>query len=252
MIRRPRHPVAAAPAARAWPPVHPPGLRFPVPPVVVEPAADDLSDLPGRYMNPGELARLVTLVRSVAPRSMVEFGCNEGRTAAALLRTVPTLAHYCGVDVEPGYVPAKAVQRNEVPPRPGYHARHDGRFDLVLRPRGAFDLTADDLPAADVVFIDGDHSRAAVLNDWALACAVIRPGGIVIFHDDNGLPVVDVTATLDELFAAGAPVQHVAESWLAVVRFPAARVLTFAEHDTLTRALFRGSRRIDPEGAGVA
>lgn len=169
--------------------------------------------MPERYVNPGELDVLIHLMQGA--RVVAEFGCNNGRTAAAVLRNVPTIERYIGVDVPPGYEFACKVQAREVPVRPGELALSDGRFELLLRERGTFDLTADDLPACDAVFIDGDHSEAAVLNDYALARAVVRSGGIIIFHDDNGLPVVDVSRVLDGLCERGANIQHVAGTWLA-------------------------------------
>jgi len=149
---------------------------------------------------------------------MVEFGCNNGRTAAAVMRNVPTVEHYIGVDVPAGYSFACRVQRNDVPTVPGELALGDSRFELVLKERGTFDLTADDLPTCDAVFIDGDHSSTAVLHDYALAKAIVRPGGIIIFHDDNGLPVVDVSRVLNDLVSGGADIQHVTGTWLAFER----------------------------------
>lgn len=96
-------------------------------------------------MNPGELEALVALVASVSPRAVVEFGVNEGRTAAAILRNVPGIERYVGIDVPAGYVPAKAAQRNEVPAHPGHLAAADPRFELILRPRGSLDLLPEDL-----------------------------------------------------------------------------------------------------------
>jgi predicted O-methyltransferase YrrM len=175
-----------------------------------------LNGLPTRYVWPGELDALAHLMRGA--RVVVEFGCNTGRTAAAMLRNVPTIERYIGVDVEPGYKFTCKVQASESPKVPGDLALDDERFELVLRKRGTIDLNASDLPACDVVFIDGDHSEAAVLNDYALAKAVVRPGGIIIFHDDNGLPVVDVSRVLDGLAKDGADIQHVAGTWLAFER----------------------------------
>jgi predicted O-methyltransferase YrrM len=175
---------------------------------------------PPRFFHPGELDILVALLTSVNPRTVIEFGCNEGRAAAAILRNLPGILSYVGVDVLPGYVTIKECQRAEVPESPGKYARADPRFRMILSARGSFDLAPPDLPNADAVFIDADHSRAGVLNDYALAKAVTRPGGIIIFHDDNGLPVVDVSETLDELQAqpGAAPIVHVANTWIAFQR----------------------------------
>lgn len=180
----------------------------------------DLAGLPDRYMNPGELEALVALVRSIEAGVVIEFGCNAGRTAAAILRNAPSVYRYVGVDVEPGYRPALAAQRWEVPAadQVGRFALDNPRFELMLRPRGTFDVLASELPLADLVFIDGDHSRPAVLNDFGLARCVTKPGGLIVFHDDNRLPVVEVSETLDELAAEGVEVVHVAGTWLAFVR----------------------------------
>lgn len=174
--------------------------------------------IPPRYFHPGELDALVALIGSVEPRVVIEFGCNEGRAAAALLLNLPTIECYVGIDVLPGYVTIKECQRKEIPEMPGRFAASDPRFRLMLRPRGSFELRTEDLPPCDAVFIDADHSRAGVLNDYALAKALVRPGGIIVFHDDNGLPVVEVSETLDELAANGAEIVHVAGTWLAFER----------------------------------
>lgn len=183
--------------------------------ITLQPRAYDALGLPSRYFNPGELSALLHLFESVQARTIVEFGVHAGRNPAAAFRNLSTVQKYVGVDVPHGYNFKMRIQRNEVPQIPGQLVRHDRRFQLILRPRGSFDLMPKDLPRADAVFIDGDHSREAVLNDYALACAITRPGGIVIFHDDNGSDRVEVTQTLNELTAQGAKIQHVAGTWLS-------------------------------------
>jgi SAM-dependent methyltransferase len=194
------------------------------PNIEVTPDSDiDLSGLPKEYMNPGELETLITLVRSVKPKVMIEVGCNSGRTAKAILRNVPSLERYVGIDVPPSYEFAKSVQRREVPARPGELALDDPRFMLVLARRGTFDLRPEDLPFPDVVFIDGDHGEEAVRGDHDLALRMfceaggIRgEGGLIIHHDDHDEPTVDVRPTLDEISGPAAPISHVLGTWLAV------------------------------------
>lgn len=178
----------------------------------------DLSGLHARYVHAGELETLIWLIASVKPRCVVEFGANSGRTAKAILRNVPGIERYFGIDVPRGYVTEKQVQRLEVPERPGELAMDDPRFRLVLAGRGSHDLAPDDLPPCDAIFIDGDHSARGVRRDYALAKSRVRPGGIIIFHDDNGRDTVDVSRVLDELADAGAVIQHVAGTWLAFER----------------------------------
>lgn len=189
------------------------------PSVTLSPRRYDAAGLPTRFFNPGELDALLHLFESVRrPSTIIEFGCHEGRNAAAALRNIAGLERYVGVDVPPSYVTKMAVQRKEIPAQPGRLAEHDPRFELILRPRGTFDLALDDLPAADAVFIDADHSRDGVENDTRLALSVLRPGGIIIWHDDNCLPVVEVTQTLNGYCDAGAQIEHVAGTWLAFER----------------------------------
>lgn len=188
------------------------------PSVSLSPREYDTAGLPSRFFNSGELEVLLHLFESVNARTIIEFGCHEGRNAAAALRNLPTLERYVGVDVPASYVTKMAVQRKEIPAQPGRLAAHDPRFELILRNRGTFDLTGDDLPVADVVFIDADHSREGVENDTRLALLAVRTGGLIIWHDDNCLPVVEVTQTLNDYCAAGAEIKHVSGTWLAFER----------------------------------
>lgn len=187
--------------------------------VSVSPRQYDTSGLPTRFFNPGELAALLHLFEMVDARVIIEFGVNTGRNPAAALRNIPTIDRYVGIDVEQGYETVMPVQRREIPDRPGELAQHDPRFELIVRKNGSFDLTEADLPECDAVFIDADHSRKGVMNDYTLAKARVRPGGIIIFHDDNCLPVVEVTQTLNDLCAQGADIVHVQGTWLAYERF---------------------------------
>lgn len=154
----------------------------------------------------------------MSPRCVIEIGANSGRTAKAILRNVPGIERYVGIEVPVTYVPPKLVQRREVLPNPGELALDDARFRLLIARRGSADLGADDLPRCDAMFIDGDHSADAVRHDYALARALVRPGGIIVFHDDHGGDVVDVSGVLDGLAACGADIVHVEGTWLAFQR----------------------------------
>jgi predicted O-methyltransferase YrrM len=175
----------------------------------------DWSGLPKRFLNPGELEALIALVRSVQPKSILEIGVNSGRTAKAILDNVPGIETYQGVDVLPGYVPEKSVQAGERVDNPGSLAASDPRFHLILKARGTFDLTVADLLPADVIFIDGDHGRAAVTHDTELARALVKPGGVIIWHDYHDLGTVDVRDVLHEFAASGEEIFHVDNTWIA-------------------------------------
>jgi predicted O-methyltransferase YrrM len=186
--------------------------------ITINPRTYETDGLPTRYFNPGELDRLLHLYESVSPRVIIEFGVNTGRNVVAALRNIPTIERYVGIDVTPDYVTQMECQRREIPAIPGELALGDERFELIVRPTGSFELTADDLPECDAVFIDADHSRDGVLNDYTLAKTLVRPGGIIIFHDDNCLAAVQVTETLNEMCKAGKAITHVEGTWLAFER----------------------------------
>jgi predicted O-methyltransferase YrrM len=182
----------------------------------------DWRGLPTRFMPEGELETLIALVHSVEqPRHIIEFGVNVGRTAKAIMENVPGIEHYTGIDVPLDYVPALAIQNDNAVPNPGEMVLSDPRFHLIIRPRGSLDLTVTDLAPCDAAFIDGDHSREAVMHDSFLARALVRPGGIIVWHDYHELGTVDVKAVLDEMHLAGDAIWHVDTTWMAFERKPA-------------------------------
>jgi predicted O-methyltransferase YrrM len=186
------------------------------PSVKVEAGRFDIAGLPTQYFNPGELETLLTLIDMVSARTVVEIGVNAGRNPAAVLRNLAYVQRYVGVDVTAGHRTTLPVQRREVPAVPGHLAAHDPRFELILRARGSFDLTEADLPKADAVFIDGDHSFDAVVHDWSLALEILNPGGIIIFHDDNCRAEVEVTQAINHINDEyDRSIKHVSGTWLA-------------------------------------
>jgi predicted O-methyltransferase YrrM len=162
-----------------------------------------------------EFKKLIMLIGDA--RSVLEIGVHRGRTAKYILETAPMIERYVGVDVPPTYKAGLAVQQNEIPKMPGEFARGDSRFKLVIKPRGSFDLKASDLlPKFDAIFIDGDHSRAAVENDTALAESLINETGIIVWHD-YGNEQAEVTDFLKDRSG----LETVNNSWLAFQRFGA-------------------------------
>ena len=168
-----------------------------------------------RYLNAYETSILIALVKSVRPRVMIEFGCNEGITAKRLLESLPTLQKYIGIDVPFGNKPTLACQSSETPANPGWAAAADPRF-FYLEARSQM-LRTGHLEACDAVFIDGDHSELAVLHESRLARRLMRGRGIIVWHD-YGNNAVEVTHALNRLHNEGWPISCVEHSWLAFMR----------------------------------
>lgn len=190
----------------------------PVPLPSIEIAAAPLKSFYNPYLNEKETGTLLTLIKSARPKVMIEIGCQLGRTAKILLENLPKLKTYVGIDVPFNHEPTLACQRREIPYSPGVYAAEDKRFFLLVHPGGSLNLGPQDLERCDAVFIDGDHSEQVVMHDSHLARALVRPGGIIVWHD-FGNPAVEVTKALLWLHEnEGWPIQSAKGTWLAFMR----------------------------------
>lgn len=142
---------------------------------------------------------LIAFSRTFRPKTVIEIGIQRGATAKCILDNSPWIETYIGIDVMPGYRTSVAAQQGEVPQIAGEIVRHDPRVKLIVKPNGTRDLTPADLPAADLIFIDGDHSLHGVLSDTLLARQVIRKVGIICWHDYGNYLVPDVSTAIDGL-----------------------------------------------------
>lgn len=166
-----------------------------------------------RYMNPGEIEVLAALYKKHGIKSVLEIGVNEGRTARLMLDNVRSIERYVGIDVFPGYQFKKEVQRAEVPKQPGYLAGNDPRFTLIVRNQGSIGYPVEYLGEFDAVFIDGDHSYAAVHHDTELATK-LNPK-LIVWHDYHDLGTVDVREVMHELLAKGRKIYNIDKTWFA-------------------------------------
>lgn len=176
----------------------------------------DLTGLPDTFLTATELQYLLDQIAERKPRRIVEFGVQAGRNPAAILRNFDFVESYVGIDVTPDHVTQMTCQRKEVPKEAGVLAKHDSRFRVIVRPLGTLELSAADIGEADFFIIDGDHSALGVSNDRALALSAAAPGALILYHDDNGRPEVQVTQTL-QLFRTrfGATIKHIEGTWWA-------------------------------------
>lgn len=143
----------------------------------------------------GDIEVLKTLSAFFKPKVMVEIGVFEGQTSKALLESSPWIQKYIGVDMFQDRLPKEYfVQFEGVKNRatgeamqpvsqPGYKAKDDARFDIILlgKPDG---LKPEMIALADMVFIDGDHGYEAVKRDTEAARAALKGRkGVLVWHD---------------------------------------------------------------------
>lgn len=164
-------------------------------------AAGWLSEEEGR-----ELARLAE------GKIVLEVGSYCGRSTICLAKTAVAVT---AVDTFDGR--GTAAQGDTFP----QFIRNLDRHGVVnkVRPVRADSVTVlPDLPPVyDLVFIDGDHSYESVKQDAELASRVLKPGGILAFHDYDSESDPGVTQAVDELLSGGAQLLGRCGS-LAVIR----------------------------------
>ena len=149
----------------------------------------------------GDMKDFVRWMRDHAKGNILEIGVRDGASTSAFLAGVQEHGgHVYSIDVEPcgnlfaGHPQWSFLQANST----------DLQKVIQFIP---YQL--------DVLLIDGDHSRAGVLNDFEYARQV-RAGGLVLFHDicpeirpsecgDSSWPGDDVKNVYAELCAALAP-----------------------------------------------
>ncbi len=160
-------------------------------PAHLEPAATQVT-----YTSREDIEVLLALSQTFRPKIVIEIGIQRGVTSKILLTQAPWIEKYVGIDITPDARPTLEGQYDEVPLKAGELVSSDPRVEVVVRPNGSRDLRVTDLPVADLMFIDGDHSETCVLHDTWLARQVVRAGGIICWHDYNN--VTDVTKVIDD------------------------------------------------------
>lgn len=185
------------------------------------PAAIDMPSAPRPDAFPADCAGWLTeaegreLSRLAAGKAVLEVGSYCGRSTVCLARAARAVTAVDTFDGRGTGMPGdtEAVFRRNL-------AKY-GVADRVTVNRGPAERILPDLPAVfDLCFIDGAHDRESVARDAELARGVLRPGGLLAFHDYRDPDKPGVTETVDEIIAGGAELLGRVDS-LAVVR-PAA------------------------------
>ena len=133
-----------------------------------------------------EIVWLLELLNASPPRRVLEIGTALGGTLFLWTRVATPDAFLVTVDLCPlgllGRYAAFAVLCR------GF-ARERQRIELVYGVDSHAERTRDRVTQlfggepVDFLFIDGDHSYEGVRSDYELYSPLVRPGGIIAFHD---------------------------------------------------------------------
>lgn len=165
-------------------------------------------------------------MRAIGARTVVEIGTYEGAMTVQLAANVPPDGRVLTVDIDPEQVAraaapptgsdvrltAKAAERIGLLYRDTPYA---ARITQVVQDSASVDYRAY-VESIDLAFIDGGHSYAQVRLDTEKLMPLVRPGGVIFWHDYQA-GCAGVTRYLHEL-AERLPVKHVRGTQLAVLR----------------------------------
>lgn len=133
-----------------------------------------------------EFVPALEMVAAVEPRRIVEIGTCHGGSLFSWTQAAASDARIVSIDLPSG------------PGGGGYTAEYAPRFQQFCAPGQGMtcilaDSTADSTVRGarealggepiDFLFIDGDHSYEGASRDFELYGPMVRPGGLVMFHD---------------------------------------------------------------------
>lgn len=133
-----------------------------------------------------EIAAFLEMLSARSPRAILEVGTANGGSLFLFSRIAAPDAHLVSIDLPGGAFGG------------GYPAYKTALFRAFALPGQTIDLlradshdpaTVDEVSAllrgraVDFLFIDGDHSYEGVKSDFEMYSPLVRPGGIVAFHD---------------------------------------------------------------------
>ena len=141
----------------------------------------------GAIQKPDELGPLVDFIKSRRePKTVLEIGSAKGGTLWLWCRLASLDALICSVDLPngkfgggygPELVPVLQSYRN--PDQRLSLIRGDSHDPAI---RNAV-LRTFDGRQLDLLFIDGDHTLEGVTRDWEDYSPMVKPGGLILFHD---------------------------------------------------------------------
>jgi predicted O-methyltransferase YrrM len=141
-------------------------------------------------ISPLEFIALILLLKRVDARSVFEFGTYKGVSITQLALNLPQGAQVYTLDLPDKAGPTRYAITD---PHDVMIARDNGKGSLVpetIRPRIQFlkqdSAQFDESPLAgsiDFVFVDGAHNLDYVRNDSEKGWRMVRPGGIIAWHD---------------------------------------------------------------------
>lgn len=178
----------------------------------------------------GEAWILAVLARQA--RCLFEFGTCTGRTSYLWIRNAPADARVVTLTLAPtqrdAYVAEKGDDRRDMRfaldestfTEFVYSGTPEAaRIDQLFGDSKAFDETPY-VGWADLVFVDGAHAESYVLSDSAKALRIVKPGGLILWHDYAGPQHAPGVYHALNALAKTIPIRHLKGTTFAAYRRP--------------------------------
>lgn len=136
-------------------------------------------DSPSSQVTDAELQLLIQHSRGAMV--IVEIGCFEGKTSAALAINNPELRKLYSID--PFFTGRLGVCYGEWIAR--IHCKREGAKAVEFRKGFSSDVAPMFHEEIDFLFIDADHRYEAIKQDWRDWYPKVRNGGIIALHDSK-------------------------------------------------------------------
>lgn len=121
------------------------------------------------------LVTLYNLVKSLNAKLVLELGVNTGESTIALLEAVAaTGGKLVSVDQQDLVQTRPMLEKYGLTGRWEFHKMDDIKFGLEVWPKGV---------QADIIFVDTSHQYAQTKREIEVFEPLLRPGGIMVFHD---------------------------------------------------------------------
>lgn len=147
-----------------------------------------------------EATALISKVRALNPKRVMELGTGKGGNLFLLSRASPADAKIISLDMRGGPFGA-GYPSWKIPLLKSF--KH-GSQEIILVDADSHNIeTRDKINSIlnneklDVLFIDGDHTYEGVKRDFELYSPFVRSGGLIAFHDIVDARKLDPTCNVD-------------------------------------------------------